>query len=95
MWTQIQDALRQSVSRVLTTFAAFLPSLAAMLLAVLIAALAATAFRWALTRVLRGISFDERLDRWGFSMPVVGSGPNAADLFREKGARGGSNPCIF
>ena len=68
MWTQIQDALRQSVSRVLTTFAAFLPSLAAMLLAVLIAALVGTAIRWGLIRVLRGVRFDERLDRWGFSV---------------------------
>jgi hypothetical protein len=68
MWTQIRDALYQSVSRVLTTLAAFLPSLLAMVLAVLLAALFGAIVRWALTRVLKRIRFDERMEQWGFSL---------------------------
>ncbi len=65
MWDRVNDALRESVGRVLTTLASFLPGVVALLVSVLVAA----GLGWILARlaerVLRWFRFDQRLDRWG------------------------------
>jgi hypothetical protein len=67
MWSQVDDALRQSVQRLLTSLAGFLPGVVAMLVAVLLAALLGATMRWGICRVLRWLRFDQRLERWGVS----------------------------
>jgi hypothetical protein len=66
MWDQVDDALRQSVGRVFTSFASFLPGVVALLVSVLVAA----AIGWLLSavssRALRWVRFDQRLERVGF-----------------------------
>ena len=68
MWDQVNDALRQSAGRVLTGVASVLPGIVAMLVAVLLAALLGWGIRALLGRMLRGVRFDERLDRLGFGV---------------------------
>ena len=67
MWSQINDALRESLSRILKILANLLPGLAAMLLSVILAVVAGAVTRWLLVRLLRAFRFDERLERWGAS----------------------------
>ena len=68
MWDQVNDALRQSVGRVLTGVASVLPGIVAMLVAVLLAALIGWGIRVLLGRMLRGVRFDDRLERLGFGV---------------------------
>jgi len=68
MWDQVNDALRQSASRLLTGFASVLPGVVAMIVAVLIAALFGWVIRVLLLRMLRGVRFDERMEHLGFGM---------------------------
>jgi hypothetical protein len=75
MWDQVKDALSQSASRVLTGVASILPGVVAMLLSVLLAALAGWVVRALLGRMLRGVRFDEQLERLGFGM-LVDFSPN-------------------
>lgn len=67
MWSQIEEALGESLRRVLTSLASLLPGLAALLLSVLLAAILGGLIRWVLVRLLRAFRFDERLERWGVS----------------------------
>jgi hypothetical protein len=67
MWSQIDDALAESLRRVLTSLASLLPGLVALLLSVLLAAILGGLIRWILVRLLRAFRFDERLERWGAS----------------------------
>lgn len=68
MWDQVNDALRESASRLLTGFASVLPGVVAMVLAVLIAALLGWVLRLLLLRMLRGVRFDERVEHLGFGV---------------------------
>jgi hypothetical protein len=68
MGSQIQDALWQSIQRVATNLAWFLPGVVAMLLAILLAMILGSLVRWAARRVLGWARFDERLERWGLSV---------------------------
>jgi hypothetical protein len=68
MWEQVNDALRQSASRLLTGIASVLPGFVAMIVAVLVAALFGWAIRALLLRMLRGVRFDERMEHLGFTM---------------------------
>ena len=68
MWDQVNDALRQSASRLLTGIASVLPGFVAMIVAVLVAALFGWAIRAVLLRMLRGVRFDERVEHLGFTM---------------------------
>jgi len=65
MWVQIEQALNQSMIRVLNELASLLPGMAALVLAVLVSTLVA----WLLTSLvrlsLRSLQFDERLSRRG------------------------------
>ena len=68
MWDQVNDALRQSASRLLTGIASVLPGFVAMIVAVLVAVLFGWAIRALLLRMLRGVRFDERVEHLGFTM---------------------------
>ena len=68
MWEQVNDALRQSASRLLTGIASVLPGVVALVVAVLVAALFGWVIRLLLLRGLRGVRFDEHLDRLGFAV---------------------------
>lgn len=65
MWTQIDDALMESLRRVLTSLASLLPGLVALLVSVILAALVGGLARWVLVWLLRAFRFDRRLERWG------------------------------
>lgn len=67
MWSQIDEALRESVQRVVTNLAGFLPGVVAMLLAILLAVLLGAVVRGGVSRILRWVRFDQRLERWGAS----------------------------
>jgi len=67
MWSQIDDALRESLRRVLTSLAGLLPGLVALFLSVILAALLGALARWILVQMLRALGFDQRLERWGAS----------------------------
>jgi hypothetical protein len=67
MWSQVDEALRQSIQRVLTNLAGFLPGVVAMLLAILLAVILGTVVRWVVSRMLRLLRFDQQLERWGAS----------------------------
>lgn len=66
MWTQVQQALNQSLIRVLDELASLIPGLAALFLALIFSALIGGVLYFALRRVLTGVQFDERLAKWGF-----------------------------
>jgi hypothetical protein len=68
MWDQVKEALQQSASRVLTSLASILPGLVAMLVAVLLASLIGGLMRVLFGRALRGVRFDERVERLGFGI---------------------------
>jgi hypothetical protein len=66
MWTQVQQALNQSLIRVLNQLASLIPGVAALLLAVVFSALLGGILYVVLHRVLASVHFDERLPQWGF-----------------------------
>jgi hypothetical protein len=66
MWQQIQQALSQSTTRVLSGVASLLPGIVALLVALLISTALAKLIAAILRRSLNGIDFDERVHRWGF-----------------------------
>ncbi len=80
MWNQIDDALRDSLSRVLTTLASLLPGLVALLLSVLAAMLVGALIRWILVRLLSAVRFDYQLERWGAAALVEWSPRNSPTL---------------
>ena len=65
MWIQIEQALNQSMIRVLNELASLLPGMAALILAVLVSTLVAWILTFLLRVSLRGLQFDERLTRRG------------------------------
>lgn len=67
MWSQIDDALADSLRRVLTSLASLLPGVVALLVSVIFTFILGVLARWILVRLLRAIRFDERLERWGAS----------------------------
>jgi len=68
MWEQVNDALRQSASRLLTGIASVLPGVVAMVVAVLVAALLGGAIRLLIVRALRGMRFEEHVEHPGFTV---------------------------
>jgi hypothetical protein len=66
MWDQVENALYQSTTRVMTGAASLLPGVVALLVALLVASLIAWIVRIVLRRSLSGIEFDERSQQWGF-----------------------------
>jgi hypothetical protein len=66
MWSQVQQALNQSLIRVLNELASLIPGVAALLLAVIFSGLIGGILYVVLRRVLTSIQFDERVTTWGF-----------------------------
>lgn len=65
MWQQVQQALNQSMLRVLNELASLVPGVIALVLAVILAAAIGGLVAWMLRRFLTGMRFDERLSLWG------------------------------
>ena len=70
MWERAQQALTESMSRLLSQIASLLPGIVALIVALVISALAAWIIAMGLRRSLTGIRFDERANRWGVTSPV-------------------------
>src|ERR1700683_2164639 len=66
MWEQVQQALNQSMIRVLNELASLVPGLVALVIAAVFSTLIAGVLYFVLRRSLTGLHFDERLLRWGF-----------------------------
>ena len=67
MWDRAEQALMDSVSRLVNEGASLLPGVVALILAVVVSALVAWVFSAIFRRSLMGIRFDERSRAWGFS----------------------------
>jgi mechanosensitive ion channel-like protein len=80
MWEQIQQALSVSTTRVLSQVASLLPGIAALVLAVLVSAVLAIILAGILRRSLKGIEFDEKVGRWGFTSLAEWSPRNSPTL---------------
>ena len=70
MWEQIQHALSQSTTRVLSGIAALLPGIAALILALLISIALARLVAGILRRSLDRLHFDDRVHDWGYPSVV-------------------------
>lgn len=66
MWTEIERALDESTTQVMTGLARLLPGLAAMIVAVLIAVLIGWIVGAVVRRLLAGMDFDRRVTSWGW-----------------------------
>lgn len=80
MWDQIEEALNQSATRILTRIAKVLPGALAVLVALLVSAILAWAVRVLLVRFLTAVKFDERMARWKVSDMVEWSGAKSPAL---------------
>jgi hypothetical protein len=67
MWEQVQQALNESTTRVMTGVADLLPGFVALLVALAVSSVFAWLLASVLRRFLRSIDFDMRLNRWGLS----------------------------
>lgn len=67
MLTQVNEILNQAAARITRSIANFLPGLLALAVLLLFAVLIGWIARVMIRRSLRGIDFDKRLERWGFS----------------------------
>jgi hypothetical protein len=70
MWDQVNDALRQSISRVLTSLASFIPGVIAFLVSVLLALVIGWLLAASVSRVLQWLRFDEQMKRLGLETLV-------------------------
>ncbi len=64
MWSQVEQALDQSMVRVLSGIARLLPGLVALVVALLFSAILAWLLRTFVRRTLNGLDFDARLGGW-------------------------------
>jgi hypothetical protein len=67
MWMEVQQALHESTTQVMTGLARLLPGLLAMVLALLLSMLLAGLLGTLVRRALRSVDFDDRLAAWGWS----------------------------
>ena len=67
MWTQVEQALNDSATQLMTSVAKLLPGMVAMLVALLISGILAGLLAFLVRRSLHGINFDERTAAWGWS----------------------------
>jgi hypothetical protein len=75
MWEQIKLSFEDSLRRVATAIAGFLPRLLALAAILLLALILAVVVRALIRRLLAGLGFDERLRRWGLVLATDGSTP--------------------
>jgi len=66
MWDQVGDALRLSMTKMLSQLASLLPGIVALLTALILAGLIAWVVAAILRRSLAGFDFDRRVAQWGF-----------------------------
>jgi len=66
MWDQVGQALRLSMTKMLSQVASLLPGILALMTALILAALVAWAIAAILRRSLTGVDFDRRVAQWGF-----------------------------
>src|SRR5260221_491190 len=66
MWDQVDDALRQSINRVLTSVANFIPGIVAFLVSVVIAFVLGWLLAALISRILGWLRFDDRVEQLGF-----------------------------
>jgi len=66
MWEQVQQALNQSMVRVLNELASLVPGVVALIIAMVLSTLLAWILAYLVRRSLLGLRFDDRLQRWGF-----------------------------
>jgi hypothetical protein len=66
MWDQVEEALSNSMTKMLTQLASLLPGIVALTTALLVSVLIAWALAAILRRSLTGFDFDQRAVRWGF-----------------------------
>jgi len=66
MWDQVGQALRLSMTKMLSQVASLLPGILALMTALILAALIAWAIAAILRRSLTGVDFDRRVAQWGF-----------------------------
>jgi hypothetical protein len=67
MWDQAQQALLESVARLVTGLARLLPGMVALIVALGVAAFVAWVVGAVLRRSLGGLDFDARTERWGWA----------------------------
>ncbi len=67
MWESIKSSFEESLRRIATAIAGFLPGLIAFLVIVILALVLAGIVRSLVRRLLTGVGFDQRLQRWGFT----------------------------
>jgi hypothetical protein len=67
MWYQVKQELMESTAKFLTELAHLLPGVVALIVALLVSFFLAWILAIVVRRVLNGIHFDERLNRWGFA----------------------------
>jgi hypothetical protein len=67
MWDQVQQALNQSMVRLLSQVASLLPGIVALIVAFMLSVVVAGLLSVILRRFLVSIRFDERLVHWGMS----------------------------
>jgi hypothetical protein len=67
MWTQVEQALNDSATQLMTSVAKLLPGIVAMLVALLIAGILAWLLAFVVRRTLQGINFDDRTATWGWA----------------------------
>ena len=80
MWDRAQQALTESMSRLLSQIASLRPGIVALIVALLISALAAWVIAIVLRRSLTGIHFDERASHWGVASVVEWSAGKSPTL---------------
>lgn len=80
MWEQVQQALNQSMIRVLNELASLVPGVVALVIAVVFSTLIAGVMYFVLRRSLASLHFDERLKRWGFEGMVEWAPANSATI---------------
>lgn len=68
MWERAQQALTESMTRLLSQVASLLPGIVALILALLISALTAWVVATALRRALIGVHFDKHAESWGLTV---------------------------
>jgi hypothetical protein len=65
MWDEVGQALRLSMTKMLSQLASLLPGIVALITAVLVSALIAWAVSAILRRSFAGLNFDRRISQWG------------------------------
>jgi hypothetical protein len=86
MWSQVEQIMSQSATRIVNSVAEFLPGLLALILLLVAALVAAMLARAIVQRVLGGVDFDRRAQHWGLGILAAGSPARSPSTFVARGA---------